>query len=367
MEIKNVAWNVKQLCRMSDRGTLKFDYPIQRSGGQWKPLQQAYLIHSLAQNYPIPPVYLLGLKENIEVQKKDEIVKENVTVRYILDGKQRITTIRDYVNDQYKLHNDTPDVKIDGDEHEIAGLLFSELPEDVQDMILSRTLLTYTIDGEEATDEEIEDLFFRMNNGSALTTQQKAKALMGVEWATRMTEIGQHVLVQELSSFSKTQLKADGHITAITQTMMMIDPTFEYKNVSARTISDYSNTFKDDKENKEKLLNKVVNAMDYLTSVLDKKETLLLRKVHFPMILITAMEAIEKEVGVDDFFDWIIEFKTAFKPKGDELVKVPTNYEDYTGTGSTDKFKADGRKDEMLRHFNAYLDFIKHSNIKDGQ
>lgn len=355
MEIRNVSWNVKQLITMSNRGTLRFDYPIQRSGGQWKSLQQSYLIHSLAQNYPIPPVYLLGVKEEIMVIKRGEEVPETVTVRYILDGKQRITTIRDFVEDQYKLDEDTPGTTIDGQDFEIAGMLFSELDEEVQDMILSRTLLTYTVDGDEVSDEEIEDLFFRMNNGSALTTQQKAKALMGVEWATRLTELGEHVLITELSSFTKTQLRADGHLTAIIQTMMMLDDSFEYKNVSQKTISDYSNTFKSDSERKMKLYETVKNGMDYLVEVFDKKETLLLRKVHFPMTLLTALKAIENKVESEDFHNWSVEFKKAFKPKKNSVVTIPTNYADFTGAGSTGLVKANGRRDEMIRHMTEFV------------
>lgn len=356
MEIKNVSWSVKQLVTMSNKGTLLFDYPIQRSGGQWKPLQQAYLIHSLAQNYPIPPVYFLGEKREVTVMKKDEAVKEIMVVRYILDGKQRITSAKDFVEDQYALHKDTPEVVIEGETFELAGKRFSELDEEVQDMILSRNILTYTLDGEMVTDEEIEDLFFRMNNGSALTIQQKSKALMGVAWATKLKELGEHRLITELAAFSATQLKSDGHLTAILQAMMMIDPNYEdYKNVSQKVIAEYASTFKEDTEHKQELLSKVEKAMDYLLGVFDKKEKLLLKKVHFPMTLLTAMKAIEDDIDQEAFYGWAEAFKEAFKPKtGESITDVPTDYALYTGTGSTDKVKAVGRVEEMKRHMEHY-------------
>ncbi|MFD1705231.1 DUF262 domain-containing protein [Siminovitchia sediminis] len=356
MEIKNISWNVKQLVTMSDKGKIKFDYPIQRSGGQWKHLQQSYLIHSLAQNYPIPPVYFLGVKEEVMVEKKGEVKREIVDLRYVLDGKQRILTMKNFVEGFFRLHEDTPEVTIDDEKFEIAGKFYSELDEEVQDMIISRTIVTYTIDGETATDEEIEDLFFRMNNGLALTTQQKAKALMGVEWAKRLNELGQHKLIQEYSSFSKTQLKADSHLTAIIQTMMMLDDSYEYKDVTQGTISDYSSTFKDDPERKRELLEKVQQAMDYLAEAFDRKETLLLRKVHFPMTLITAIKAKEMVVSGDEFNEWAFEFKEAFKPsKENASILLETDYEKYTGAGSTKKEKAVGRMNEMLRHMEKYM------------
>lgn len=356
MEIKNVGWNVKQLKTMKDKGTLEFDYPIQRSGGQWKHLQQSYLIHSLAQNYPVPPVYFLGEKKEVMVEKKGEQVPEVKTIRWILDGKQRITTMVDFLEDKFPLHKDTPMVHIDGEDFLVANQYFEQLDDEVKEMIYSRTILTYTLDSEYVTDEEIEDLFFRMNNGSALTIQQKSKALMGVEWATKLTDAGNHRLIHELSSFSKTQFKQDGHLTAILQTMMMMEKTYNYKNVSQAVISKYATTFKEDTARKEALLDRVVKGMDYLLNVFDKKESLLLKKVHFPMTLMTAIEAQEQNVQPEDFYAWSIAFKDAIKPNQESITYTPTSYLDYTGTGSTDRPKADGRMNEMIRHMKAYLE-----------
>ncbi|MCY8056488.1 DUF262 domain-containing protein [Bacillus inaquosorum] len=360
MDIQNNRFGVKQFMSMIDRGTVRSDYPIQRAGGQWKPLQKSYLIHSLAQSYPIPPLYFLGDKETIEVVKKGKTVEELVTVRSVLDGKQRLTNLYEFIKNEYKLDPATPDVKIDGMEYEMEGKFFEELDEEVQDAILSAGLLCYTIDANTASDEEIEDLFFRMNNGSPLTIQQKAKAHMGVEWATRIQELGNHVLVTELSAFSKTQIVSEGHLTAIIQTMMMMDDSFHYKNVSQKVISEYTETFKEDTERKLLLCEKVKDAMDYLVDVFSSKEKLLLKKVHFPMTLVTALRAKELEIEPEDFRDWVLAFKEAFKPSkkkdGTEntITIIPTNYKDFTGKGTTDRDKAEGRMKEMVRHFEEY-------------
>ncbi len=365
MDIQNQPFAVKSLNVMSGSGTLRFDYPIQRASGQWKLQQKSFLIHSLAVNYPIPPVYFLGSKEDFPVKKKSgEIVNELKTVRYVLDGKQRITVIREFLNDEFTLAEFTPEVILPSEEgmteYEIAGKKFSELDENVQTAILTRNLTGYTIDGETASEDDIADLFFRMNNGSALTTQQKAKALMGIEWAERIQDLGNHILVKELSAFSKTQYVSEGHLTAIIQTMMMLDGSFDYKNVSQKAISDYTMTFQNDKERKMLLVEKIHTAMDYLVEVFSDTEKLLLKKVHFPMTLITALRAKELEVQPEDFRDWVFAFKEAFKPskkKGEEQSTVtilPTDYARFTGKGTTDRIKADGRMNEMLKHFEEY-------------
>lgn len=350
MEIKNVAWNVKQLIAMTNRNTIRFDYPIQRPGGQWNSLQKSYLIHSLAQDYPIPPVYFVGKEEEVTVVRKNVEKQEITNVRYVLDGNQRITTMKEFLEGGFALDADTPDTTIDGEEYEIAGMLFEELPEEVQDMIHSRTILTYTLDGNVVDDDEIEDLFYRMNNGSALTPQQKAKALMGVEWADRLNKVSEHVLIQEIAAFTKTQFRSDGHQSAIVQTMMMMDDSFDYQNVSSNTLLSYAETFKADSDKKEALLQEIEKACDYLVECFDKKETLLLKKIHFPMTVITAIHAMDIGVSPDNFAGWAYDFKCAFKPKKNESHTIPTNYAQFTGAGSTKKKMADGRRDEMVRH-----------------
>ncbi|MEC0709726.1 DUF262 domain-containing protein [Bacillus haynesii] len=360
MDIGNNGFGVKQFMSMIARGTVRFDYPIQRSGGQWKLLQKSFLIHSAAQGYPIPPLYFVGDKETIDVQKKGQVVQELVTVRYVLDGKQRLTNLSEFIKNEYKLDPDTPEVKIDGMEYKLGGKFFDELDEEVQDAILSRTLTCYTIDAKTASDEEIEDLFYRMNNGAALTTQQKAKALMGVKWAERIKELGDHILVTELSAFSKTQMISEAYLTAVIQTMMMLDDSFQYKDATQKEISRYTQTFKEDTENKLMLCEKVKEAMDYLVEVFSKKEKLLLKKVHFPMTLITALRAKELGIEPEAFSDWTIAFKEAFKPSKKKdgventITILPTNYEEYTGKGTTDLFKVQGRMKEMIRHFEEY-------------
>ncbi|MGE8001379.1 hypothetical protein ACQKOF_22570 [Lysinibacillus sp. NPDC093190] len=107
---------------------------------------------------------------------------------------------------------------------------------------------------------------------------------------------------------------------------MMQDPAFDYRNVSSTIISKYASGFKSDKENKLALYEKVVTAMDYLSEVFAQKEKVLLRKVHFPMKVITARQAVENKVPVNVFEGWVTSFKTAFKPKDSSIIEIPTNY-----------------------------------------
>ncbi|CAI6330461.1 GmrSD restriction endonuclease domain-containing protein [Bacillus subtilis] len=373
MEIKNNSFTVRQLIAMMNKGTLLVDYPIQRPGGQWKNLASSYLMHTAAAQYPIPPMYMLGEKKEVTVQKKGKEVLEMVTFRHVLDGKQRITNFYNFVNNGFKLHKDTPTVDIEGQEYELAGKTFDELDEEVQEMILSLNILCYTIDGETADDDEISDLFYRMNNGAPLSIQQKSKALMGVEWAEIINDLGEHPLIHNLSAFSKAQIRSEAHHSSLIQTMMMLDENegnYEFKDATQNSLSEYAKTFKDHSDEKMLLVERVREAMDYLLEVLDKKEKFMLKKVHFPMTLITALEAKKMKINGDNFYEWMNTFKNTVDPKSqmeinefeDDFIK--TDYLEYSGRGTTDKKKVIGRMTEMIKHMKTYF-ARKESHKKD--
>lgn len=350
LEIANQGWSIKQYQTMTRNGKLRFDYAIQRAGGQWNQEQQSYLVHSVASNFPVPPIYTVVYDERHE--ETDEIIP----VRYVLDGKQRLTTMLAYLNNEFMTIESLDPIYIDGTSFEIGGKTFDELDGEVQDAILAKTITAYTIKGEYANDEEIEDLFFRMNNGTQLSKQQQAKAKMGIAWAERLKELSEHVVVTEYSAFSKAQLNGEKHISAILQAMMMLD-NYDYKNVSEKVIAEYSTTFKDDEESKLALFEKIKEGMEYLERVLEEKEKVLMKKVHFPMMLTTAVMAIENQIPVPTVKNWLPIFKDEFKKKEEDTPNpssIATNYFVYTGKGSTDREKADGRMQEMARHLKAY-------------
>lgn len=138
----NINWNARQLAKMCMNGSITFDNAIQR-GYVWDVKRKSLLIESMIIGYPIPAFYA----------KRDEN-----KVFDMLDGKQRSEAICGYLNNEYVLEG--------VDEYE--GKYFSELPEEVQDDIISYSLTVYYF--EEITDEEVNEMFYRLNNGKALTT-----------------------------------------------------------------------------------------------------------------------------------------------------------------------------------------------------
>lgn len=355
MKKSSINWTVKRLGNMIEKGQISFDYPIQRKGGQWDLLQKSLLIHSVASDYPLPSIYSIA---NKEILGEGDKAKETL-VYYILDGKQRLTNITDFLKDEYRLHEDTPSVMIDGNKYDIAEMLFSEMHEEVQDAILSFSLQNYKLD--EATDEEIEDLFFRLNNGTPLSKQQKAKAKMGTETAKRLVSIVEHKLMKENANFTKLQLRKADDELAVIQSMMLLDDEYELKSFSSNDVFNYSCALR---EGNEKVFERVENAMTYLNETLDNMlEKTLLKKLHFPMMILASDIALKNEIPQPIFNEWLDEFKKELNRRDNgELSENPMDYKLGMGAGSVKRDKVFTRVEAIKSRLNKLIERLKESD-----
>lgn len=161
----NINWSAKQLVKMIEKESVKFDNAVQR-GFVWDNKRNSLLIHSMIEGYPIPAFYA---------------AKSDGTYDF-LDGKQRSHAIHEFIRNKYAL-TDLPNVTLeDGNEVDISGQKFDELPEEIQDVILSYSLTIYYFD--DITDDQITEMFARLNNGKPLSaielTRVKAKSIEAI-------------------------------------------------------------------------------------------------------------------------------------------------------------------------------------------
>lgn len=172
----NIQWSGKTLRNQIEKGQVSFECAVQRNP-VWDIERESLLIHSMIEGYPIPPFYFARRNDG----KYDA-----------LDGQQRSMAIKRYLDGDYSLSEDTPPVTDEnGYPVNIAGKMFTELPEWAQDNIKDYSLTIYYF--EDITDEEIAELFFRINNGKPLTsvelTRVKAKSIL------KFQEIARHEMI----------------------------------------------------------------------------------------------------------------------------------------------------------------------------
>ena len=351
MKTTKPNWNMKKLARMANAGELRFDYPIQRASGQWDALQKSLLIHSIVGDFPIPPVAIA--KATVNGQEGE----------YVIDGKQRSTTVLDfmagvkdadgnYPANAYPLHAETPEVTIEGSEevYELQGKYFDQLHEDIQSELLSANFLIQRL--EDAPDEVIEEIFNRWNNGTPLTKQQKARGYMGTANATIIDSLLKHSFMQREKLFTPLQRRRADDEAVILQTMMLMSKSdAELTSFVAGDLLTFAQSLRD--ADITDVTTAVKEALDYIDNV---ETSTIFKKLHLPTILVMAKKAKDEGISTAMFSAWVEDFKLAIDAKKREKAFVKTGYKKYMGAGSVKKHNVLGRKDEMLKHYNTFID-----------
>lgn len=343
-------WTVKNLKSMYDeKETLSFNHPIQRQSAQWDNEQQSLLIHSMLANFPVPAVYV-HKTESIEVDAKG---KHSYTYS-VLDGKQRMTTVFSFINGEYALSEDIPDVEIEDVTYEIAGKYFEDLDEDVQQEILR---FRFNIQAfEDVTDEMIEDIFFRLNNSTPLTKSQKARPLMGVENSIFINDILAGRFFTEKCTFSKMQLKRSDDMCTLLQGMMLLDNKYrdyDFSSISADEVMNSSQYIKNNYPDECKdRLKRIIGFLNNVFYMKDKN----LKKVNIPILFLIADKALAESITGTNFRRWYNSFFEEHKKE----------YNLYCSSGSIKKEKTLGRIEIMTRYFDEYFRELNSQNATES-
>lgn len=127
----------------------------------WTTSQKQLLIDSILKDFDIPKLYFRPIIE--DGKQKYEII----------DGQQRINAIMEFLNDEFALPSDSD--PFDGDT--TANKKYSELSSQIQIEFKSRSLDVVHLMN--YTDEEMEETFLRLQNGTPLKAPEKRRAIAG--------------------------------------------------------------------------------------------------------------------------------------------------------------------------------------------
>ena len=352
MNKTKLSWTVANIEKMHDeKKVLSFDHPIQRKSEQWSDTQKSLLIHSMLANYPVPNIYVLR-EDSQELDEKNKPVFNY----FVMDGKQRLTSVLSYIWGEFPLDENIPAIIIEDVEYQIAGKYFCDLEEPVQYEI--KRYKFDIIAFEECSNREIEEIFFRLNNSTPLTKSQVAKAKVGVEIAEFINELLTSKFFTTSCNFSKAQLKASDDQKVLIQSMMLLDTNnvldFELKDFSENSILEYSESIRGTYTDKQS--NILKSAIQYLTDAFPEKNKQL-RKISIPTLVYMADIAEDKEIKPMYFRQWF-EFFT----EEDELME---DYKTFCSTGSTKLEKVQGRLTVMTKSFCKYHEIEIPEELKD--
>ena len=153
--LKKATWPLFTLSKKRKNIDTNPDY---QRPAVWTKAQKQLLIDSILRDYDVPKVYLHE--------------KDNGTYD-VIDGQQRIRAIWAFYDDEFALPKDAEPVNgID-----VANKKYSELDMDISSIIDSYSLDFIILDTKD--EDEIREMFLRLQNGTTLKAQEKRNAMPG--------------------------------------------------------------------------------------------------------------------------------------------------------------------------------------------
>lgn len=306
IEGSSITWTCKQIVKMIDKETINFKNVVQRSFC-WERYRMSELIWSIIMGYPIPPVYA----------ERGESNNDKVKIYDVMDGQQRNTTIYKYLKDEFALTELKPIPYLDENGVEctvdISGKKFSELEEELQDIIRDATITVKYYDNLEQHQKA--EMFRRLNAGKPLST--KSRTLASARDIEGLLDLGNHQLFQEMLSDKARQNKNQAVVVAKILTML---------NNDVENISFASKDFNPQIETMEisdgeKL--DLIRIFNYIVSVHDElkenKEKDVAKKIYTEVHMISLVPFIKRSINSGSinevmFAEFIVNF---FKTEND--------------------------------------------------
>ena len=295
-DIKTQPKTVQALVNDINKKKYNFDLPIQRRAGIWSRKETSLFIDSILRLYPIYPALL---NKHSDTKVLD-----------VVDFKQRFTGLAAYVNNEFALDKNLKPIVIDGVEYEIAGKKYKKLDEAVQERFNTRDLTVITM--VDATSEEINDIFDRINMGHPLTNGQKRSTLESDETRDIIYSLASHPFFEKV--LTKAQYKKNFDRDTVIQILMLCEISNEYdfgsfKNNDMNKFIVYYNELLVDSDKREQVLAKVNIVKDALDRLDDEfKDSIKIKNSSLSLCVYGMYRIIKDKKGTQKYLDWMKNF-----------------------------------------------------------
>ena len=328
----NINWNINQIVKGMTNGTIRFDNAIQR-GYVWDKKRASLLIDSVLREYPIPPIFTIKTEEKIKVKSKE------VSIYDCIDGKQRSTTFKLFMENAFKLEGLEPIIQSDGSEIDINGLTFEELDEEMQDAIKSYTLTVYYFS--DITDDEVAEMMSRLNNGKVLTGTENAR--IKAKQLDTIKELASHNLLTNY--LTEKAIKGYVNEDIVIKFALLLSDQTELSNKNVREAYETYNFG-------ESICSSIIDTMDFTLEAIedstDNKKIIkrMTSKANLITILYVAHEyLVNGNSDVSEFADRLAEFFN-----GTEGATISADYNDACTNGTMRSANVLTRNDEFYKY-----------------
>lgn len=350
-ENASITWGANQLAAMVLNGKIIFESIVQRSY-VWEKTRASKFIESLMLSVPILPTY---------AKRYDDGSGKRGGNKYdILDGQQRLTTIKRFIKDEFELTTLPPVTyynELTGEDEtvDVSGMKFSELPEGLQEKVKNARISVIYFDN--LTKDEERELFKRLSNGKPLST--KSRTLASCKDIEGFLDIGSHKLFQPVDGMMTEKARTNKNQVALVMKCWCM------MNMDVEDISFESKIFnplleETEISDTEKLA--MVEVFDLIFDthfqLLERKEKKVAKKLYTETHMVSLIpffkKAVDAGIGEELMADWLIDFFTS-----DDGASVDKSYNDAC-SGSAKNASVIARNDALAE---SYAEFFKMDDV----
>tara|TARA_B110000881_G_C18539853_1_gene497917 strand:+ start:78 stop:1301 length:1224 start_codon:yes stop_codon:yes gene_type:complete len=327
MKRKRDPYPIFTLCELKDHIDTNPDY---QRPSVWPLSNKQLLIDTVFRGLDIPKFYW------------KEIDEDHFEV---IDGQQRIRAIWEYHDNKFKLAKDTDPV----DGEEIKDKYYKDLSPKMKKKFTMYQIDVVTV-YDSKNEDEIREMFLRLQNGISLKSQEKRNA-MGGNMRDFVINCSKHKFFVEKVGFKDLRL-AHQLVTAQMILLELNDGATDIRN------SNLNNMYKDQKEFNASSpeAKKVLRTLDYLNKIF-KDNTPELKPhyaVTFYLLISTLMDKYVITNLEDNIFKFFLEFENYRqdeKSKSDEKDPEIMEFDDKVSHSSDSKSSLEWRHDFFITKF----------------
>lgn len=339
-EKKSFPRTARDFKTMYEKGNLSFDNAVQRSF-VWKNTSKdnrmSMLIDSMLRGFPVPPMYCNCIFEDVKNKMYD-----------FLDGKQRTTTIIKFLNNEFSLAGIPIFEEEDGEEIDLNGKTYSELPEEYQDRVKTYNFVVYYYENMEQDDAE--DMFRRLNNGKSLTAIELSRS----KAASRhdIFEMGKH----EIFNIALSEKALVGRANEDIIVKVWVTLFSEKKSLEKR----YTNPIMENTKISGDEIVEIIGIFDSFVKLygmlVEDKEKKVIRKILNKTNLISLSSVLQKAIKNEDDIKNVKDWMVRFYSPGTKNMSINIEYNDISrGRIAVTEKAVIARRDILLKDYEEFL------------
>lgn len=356
-ENASITWGGNQLAAMVASGKIIFESVVQRSY-VWEKSRASKFIESLMLSVPIPPTY---------AKRYDDGTGKRGGNKYdILDGQQRLTTIKRFIKDEFELTTLPPvtyynELTDEEETVDVSGLKFSELPEGLQEKVKNARISVIYFDN--LSKQEEKELFKRLNNGKPLST--KSRTLASCRDIEGLLDIGSHKLFQSVDGMMTEKARANkNQVALVMKCWCMMNQSIEDVSFESKIFNPLMEKTEVTETEKLAMIEVFDLIFDTHFNLVERKEKAVAKKLftetHMVSLIPFFKKAIENGIDENLMADWLVDFFTS-----DDGASVNKSYNDAC-SGSAKNASIIARNDALSDSFAAFFN-VEDEQVEDAE